>query len=266
MEIVDVARAFIRQPFPLWENTLTNMLVALAIPEQASLSLPLSERWKLDVNGESKQILLDVPAFDLLSPFYDEHGLTPIPPADLIASSAVIKLDAALQVLGKIQPVSICIDTLVRGIQVIGSDDDEIDVSFSHPDLPATIFVSVCSDMSEVSNLRVAESILHEVMHLKLTLIEHVVPLAKSDADNLYFSPWRDEKRPACGVLHGLFVFTAILDFFHKSCALSTEAADHINFRKETIEAEIGSLKHFYLCPDLTPDGATLVRSLLPLS
>ena len=59
------------------------------------------------------------------------------------------------------------------------------------------------------------EAILHEAMHLQLSLIERYIPLIESTGETkLYYSPWRNEARPARGVLHGLFVFRAIYEFF----------------------------------------------------
>jgi HEXXH motif-containing protein len=113
----------------------------------------------------------------------------------------------------------------------------------------------------------VAESILHESMHLKLSLIEQIVPLVKPDTGNRYYSPWRDEPRPAHGVMHGLFVFRAVFDFF-RSLNGQTRASikDHLDFRQEQIIEEFRQLDQFDRCPDLTSDGAILIKNLLPLS
>jgi HEXXH motif-containing protein len=167
--------------------------------------------------------------------------------------------------LGRVRPVLDDVLTLVRSIQVLQSEDDEIDVSYSHPGIAFSIFVSLCKDISPLSDLRVAESILHEAMHLKLTLIEKIVPLVKVDTGNRYYSPWREELRPARGVLHGMFVFRTILDFFRGLGVPEGEGiAGYLTFRKEQIIHELRQLRGFYTCPDFTPDGAILTENLLP--
>ncbi len=200
-------------------------------------------------------------------PFYEEHGLSPLNAPELIAADGQSKIIGALELLGQVNGLLKSVSQLVNSIQVLKSGDEEIDVSYSHPELFSTIFVSVCKDLTPLSAVRAAESILHESIHLKLTLIEHLVPLVKPDTGNRYFSPWREEARPARGVMHGLFVFRAVLDFF-RTLNGQTRASikDHLDFRQEQIIEEFEQLDQFDRCPDLTPDGATLIKNLLPLS
>jgi HEXXH motif-containing protein len=153
-------------------------------------------------------------------------------------------------------------------MEVVGAEDADIDVSYSHPDLSATIFFSVCRDNSAVSRLRVAESILHETMHLKLSLIERMIPVVISGAGGRFFSPWREELRPAQGIVHGIFVFRTLLEFFREAegRVKDREAVGHARDRQLKINEELSSLTGFERCPDLTPAGASLIASLLPSS
>src|SRR5207249_726495 len=86
--------------------------------------------------------------------------------------------------------------SLVRALHLVIPDDDDIDVSFSEPNLPFSVFVSVPHRGARTDALRVAEAIVHEAMHLHLTLIERVVPLVRSSGRR-FFSPWRGEYRTA---------------------------------------------------------------------
>ncbi len=79
------------------------------------------------------------------------------------------------------------------------------------PRWPYRIFISIPA-RSRVQDLRVAEAVVHEAMHLILTNFERVSPLV-SDERTLK-SPWRSELRPAAGVLHGIYVFCCISRFF----------------------------------------------------
>jgi HEXXH motif-containing protein len=263
MLLREAIHRFIRRPFPLWENELTALLVQQTGLLQNEYALPIAESWPL----AHSSTYLEAPGIDPLANFYLEHGLAPCNTTELSAISALSKLESALRLIGSVKSALACVRQHVRSIQIVKSDDDEVDISYSHPGIAFAIFVSLCRDESTLSDIRVAESILHETMHLKLTLIENSVPLVKPDTGNLYHSPWREEKRPARGVLHGLFVFSAILDFYRVlGNPYASGITDHLQDRKEQITWEVEQLKHFYLCPDLTPDGAILTRNLLPSS
>ena len=220
------------------------------------------ERVILNKSPAANPIYLEAPN-QAISLFYQEHGLQIMPRNQWETNNVISKLNGALGMLGQVPSALEGVTSLVRMIQVVDSGDPEIDVSYSHPQLPFTIFVSVCEDNSEISQLRVAESILHEAMHLKLSLIERVVPLIKPDANGLYFSPWRDEKRPAQGVLHGMFVFRTILDF-SQMLSQTTFANNPLNERVIEINEQLEALQQFTQAKALTEYGANLSKSLLP--
>lgn len=281
---IDLIKEFVRNPFPLWQNGLTQELVK-AKWNQLSLDLSIniqnySTAGILNMSaqpkpkgvsilvstGASSLTLLEYPAFDHISDFYHEHGLVPSSVDEIESSETVLKIQRAFDILGKVPGVLEDVQSLVRSIQVLNQDNPEIDTSYSHPDLPFTIFVSVCQDTSLKSDLRVAESILHEAMHLKLSLIEEIEPLVKPFTGNLYFSPWRDELRPAQGVLHGAFVFRAILNFYltdHSSAR--TDAHSFIQDRIKDIHTELNALAGFCEARDLTVSGKSLVLSICNL-
>jgi hypothetical protein len=285
MLLPDTIHKYVSQPYPLWETTVTQILVHqkwedlkkghLQNPSDYSTArsisganIPLEGRLPITNEFKSQIIFLENPSPKYLGDFYNEHGLCPCTESELTLDDSMTKLKSAMEVFDLVEPASQFFKMLVRSVQVLKQEDPEIDMSYSHPLIPFSIFISVCPDNSMVSSLRVAESILHESMHLKLSLIENVIPMVKANTGNLYYSPWREEKRPAQGLLHGLFVFRAIFDFFTTLNARldSDIAVDYIIFRKEQIMNEMLHLKDFHLCPDLTADGAILTKNLLPLS
>lgn len=225
-------------------------------------------------------IAVEAPDFHRLQNFYEDHGLEPLTVAELEANHVLDKLQRALALLEIVGPVAACVSKLVKTLQVLRQGDADIDTSYSHPKIPFSVFVSVCKDTSLLSSLRVAESILHETMHLKLTLLEDEVELVHSKSSNLYFSPWRDEDRPARGILHGMFVFRAIHDFYFAFAIAQNPSKVVKKFlvdRIECIESELDSLNNFGQISDLTQEGkslvcqlfkygATLPTNLLPLS
>lgn len=209
--------------------------------------------------------LVEVPDMDRLTSFYEEHGLKPLSYDELIANQAAEKLHAAWQLLASVPSVLASIQALVKTIQVVHSPDLEVDISYSHPDIPFSVFVSVGEDISLISSLRVAESILHEAMHLQLTLLEAQLPLVQPDSHATFYSPWREEARPVRGVLHGLYVFRVIHDFYESLPAppLATELAPFVANRLATIREELAEITSFGTAAGLTDAGQHLVRSLL---
>jgi hypothetical protein len=53
---------------------------------------------------------------------------------------------------------------------------------------------------------------------LVLAAVEDIVPLAKGDDEDVFYSPWRDDPRPFSGVLQGAYAFFGVADFWRKLC------------------------------------------------
>jgi HEXXH motif-containing protein len=154
-------------------------------------------------------------------------------------------------------------------LHIIKPLDIYYDVSFSEPRVPFSIFFSVPENRIANDALRVAEAIVHEAMHIQLTLIEQIVPLIRSDRitsnGKKYFSPWRRTHRPAHGILHGLYVFRIIVQFLASlSCTGSNTAMRrHIQGRQKEIERQIAKTHSFEQSSELTLIGVQLVQALL---
>jgi hypothetical protein len=267
---------FLSRPIPLWETDLTSRLV-LNKWQQLNLT---ETNYSIEncVLGQvtAKAAIFDIPGTEMkieastntLNGFYDNHGLEPLNVSVTNNLDGNRKISDALIILHLIPSISDFLNCIVKTVLIIRPENEETDISYSHPEIPFSIFVSVCETSSLRSTLRVAESILHEAMHLKLTLIENALPLIKPFSGDVFFSPWRDEKRPARGVLHGLFVFRAILDYFtaiKESPEIKTEHP-YIESRIAQIKTDLSQLKDFASCIDLTKDGAILTANLLPLN
>ncbi|MGW6928950.1 aKG-HExxH-type peptide beta-hydroxylase [Lentzea sp. NPDC054927] len=64
------------------------------------------------------------------------------------------------------------------------------------------------------SAVDLAEAIVHELQHSKLNALMDLLPLHQ--ADNAWFyAPWRDDPRPLGGLLHGIYAFTSVVEFWH---------------------------------------------------
>jgi hypothetical protein len=271
---------FISKPSPLWENKLTHLLVEAKYvslsSEQHTGRQSYTTAGALNLGDilSAKQffasydnhiIYLEKPDKKLFD-FYNEHGLVPLNDRILIKSKAVSKLKSALQILNLIPECATCIAQLVNCIQVVASEGPEYDTSYTHPEVPFTIFVSVCEDDSLNAQLRLAESILHEAMHLKLTLIQSHIELVKPQSTETFFSPWRNVQRPLTGVLHGLFVFRAIQDFFRlikDSPQLNNKEYNFVTYRIDDIASDFQALENFAKADTLTEYGKRIVFNLV---
>lgn len=138
------------------------------------------------------------------------------------------------------------------------------DISHSEPRWPSTIFVSVPARPGELSALRAVENIIHEAMHLRLTIAERSTPLVADMAAKMN-SPWRQEPRFIQGVLHGLFVFRCIADFFGApalSRCLGPDGHEYIERRRAEIAQEVLRIDYGRLTAGLTPQGRDFVAAL----
>lgn len=272
---------FTQEPFPIWENALTVLLVKDEWRRLVKWNLPPSSynvanclfkqptysALLCDISNTLQSTYLEIPIGNELRDFYEEHGLSPLSEPRIYSADVIGQLRKSFELLGLIPEVLQCVSTLVRTIQVLSTEDPDFDISYSHPEIPFSIFVSTGMDNSLISTVRLAESILHEAMHLKLTLIEKSIQLIQPGSKEEFYSPWRETHRPLRGVLHGMFVFRAISDFYE--LLLTTKivtpiVSDFLRWRIEQICSELLAVHEFPFVKSLTKDGASLSKNLLP--
>lgn len=198
---------------------------------------------------------------------YEESGVRFYSEEEILNRAEISKqLAEAVNTLKIIPTLLITVATLVRSIHLIDAGDGDYDVSFSEPNIPFSIFVSVPRGPSRYGAFRVAEAMIHETMHLQLTLIERIVPLTNPSGAG-YFSPWRGEYRTAQGVVHALYVFRVIDTFIGKLMANtnfdSTEALEYLRSRRSEICTQMRDVRAFQECPALTNVGAIFAREIL---
>jgi HEXXH motif-containing protein len=59
-----------------------------------------------------------------------------------------------------------------------------------------------------------AETLAHEVQHTKLTGLLDIVQLSEPDDGSRYYAPWRDDPRPASGLLQGVYAYLGVTTFW----------------------------------------------------
>ena len=196
---------------------------------------------------------------------YREKGVSFYSPDEILDTKILSCIEDALAIINQVPSLMRTVAALVRSLHVIKPEDADHDVSFSEPEVPFSIFVSVPQVRSANDALRVAEAIVHEAMHLQLTLIERHVGLVKGIAEK-YFSPWRKELRTTIGMLHGLYVFCVVSEFLSEIQTLTlihTQSIDHTMCRRIEIQNQIVKLQAFPASEDLTEIGADFSRRLI---
>jgi len=135
-------------------------------------------------------------------------------------------------------------------------------VSFSDDSVPGALYVAPVTGQGQLSVIDLADSIIHEHRHQKLYLLSRVVDLVATDRP-LVHSPWREEPRPPSGVLHAVFVFTELRQFWkwvHESgpAPLRERAQREIARITRQLSEGFGVLQG----TALTPAGERLVSAL----
>jgi HEXXH motif-containing protein len=104
---------------------------------------------------------------------------------------------------------------IVMGVQsLVPVHSHAIDVHRSQTfrEIPGLLILSWMSDTSVI-----VEALVHEYHHHKLNALLNLDPIiVEGSPEAIYYSPWRDDPRPLSGILQGIYVFQAVLEFGHK--------------------------------------------------
>lgn len=186
-------------------------------------------------------------------------------PEELSKLSVLDRVAGAVDLIKLVPTLSKSVFQLVKSVHLIKLDNDAFDVSFSEPRLPFSIFVSVPKNRTKADHLRVAEAIVHEAMHLQLSLKEKLVPLTKSNRQKFY-SPWKDQYRNSTGILHALYVFAVIESFYGHLELKRYHSPIDLGFmksRRNEISLEIDRINGFARSRDLTDYGVSFTKRML---
>lgn len=198
---------------------------------------------------------------------YEDLGLTFVGGDEIVKSGILECMRDAMTTIALVPSLRDTIIQLVKVLHIVRSQSHNYDVSHSDPVVPFTVFLSVPQNCTPIGSLRVSESMVHEAMHLQLTLIERIVPLVKPNGGG-YFSPWKGAVRNSARILHALYAFQTIDTYLEQLLVRSSicpAATDHVRQRRKTIAQETRQVIDFRGCPELTEFGNSLVERILPI-
>jgi hypothetical protein len=194
---------------------------------------------------------------------YSELGLT-FYRSDEVGPEHLSSLRCAIHLISLVRGAAVSVSAVLSVLHLLRPNSPNHDVSFSEPSIPFSIFVGVEREGRLNDDLRLAEGILHECMHLQLTLIEEQTALIAAEKET-HFSPWRQEVRPTRGVLHALYVFRVIQDFFAAlmdSAILSEGQYRYAQRRYDQIDEDVLQVEDLTMSQDLTPIGRAFATRL----
>ena len=180
--------------------------------------------------------------------------------AELNSPRVTETLTDAFELIGLVPTLLDSVRALVKSMHVLDAPNAASDVSFSKPEIPFSIFVSVPRQRVAHDSFRVAEAVVHEAMHLQLSLVERIVPLVCGDEERFY-SPWKHGPRDTAGILHGIYVFSVIDGWLER--LPESLRCDYTDRRRAEIECQINLNKAFFEAAELTPEGRMLSRAIM---
>ena len=111
---------------------------------------------------------------------------------------------------------------------------------------------------------RLAESLVHEALHLQLSLVESVEKLVTDVPDEKpVVSPWKGDGRTVRGLLHAVYVFGNLRYFWQSMLSNAPDSSSFAVSRVETITAELARAVHLLESRSLTAAGRKMADSFL---
>lgn len=129
-------------------------------------------------------------------------------------------------------------------------------VSVTHSDAFGGFAASLPPDAAALAAVMV-----HEFQHSKLNVILDLTDLHIDDGRR-YFAPWRPDPRPLGGLLHGVYAFLAVAEFWH-ALRTSPEWEERATRTFARLRGQVSRvLPDLAAAPGLTDDGRRFVTGL----
>lgn len=264
---------------PVWTERLPNALVSSAklhwlVPKHLTWEAYSTERYLKDGADVNSSNCAPTNWFERIesceaktTALLHDLGLQPVANSDAAQAEAQKILCQADELLSNAPYVRQSVKSFVRSLHMIDSKGPDYDCSFSDPNIPFSIFVSIPPSQGKNRLLRVLEGVVHETMHLQLSAWELLHPIVRANSDEqTWYSPWKKSNRKLQGVLHGMYVFH-ILAYVYSTLlrrrALSGADESFACARLAGISNELEQVRGVESSPAFTDGGAGLAAAIL---
>jgi HEXXH motif-containing protein len=125
----------------------------------------------------------------------------------------------------------------------------------------ASAFGGICLT-PPASPAALAETVLHELQHSNLNALVDLVPLQHPESNPLCYAPWRSDPRPLSGLLHGIYAFAGVTEYWYRQWSArgdqsSPTAAFMFAHHREQVRTALARLGP---APELTETGARFLE------
>ncbi|GLZ41971.1 HEXXH motif-containing putative peptide modification protein [Actinokineospora sp. NBRC 105648] len=117
------------------------------------------------------------------------------------------------------------------------------------PDALGCVFLTFNADPESL-----AVTLAHEAQHAKLAALMDIHPLVEVGGATRYYAPWRDDPRPAVGLLHGVYAFLGVTGFWRRRRLVAPGAHADREFARWR-SAALGAARTLLAGDDLTAHG-----------
>jgi HEXXH motif-containing protein len=107
-----------------------------------------------------------------------------------------------------------------------------------------------------------AETLAHEIQHVKLSALMDIVTLAEPDDDRRYYAPWRDDPRPLGGLLQGAYAYLGVSGFWRRQRRFARGPREPEAEFARWREATAGAVETLRSSGRLTPEGLDFVSGM----
>lgn len=129
-------------------------------------------------------------------------------------------------------------------------------VSSSSPETSGAIAMS-----EPTGPATLACTLAHEVQHVKLSALLDLVKLTRDDDGRRFYAPWREDPRPASGLLQGAYAYLGVTAFWRRQRQLENRMDAHAQFARWRVAAATAT-SVLRTSNVLTPAGHDFVRGM----
>lgn len=104
-----------------------------------------------------------------------------------------------------------------------------------------------------------AETLLHELQHSKLNALLDLVPLKRPGSSRTCYAPWRRDPRPLSGLLHGIYAFVGVTEYWYRRWRSDAEPTAAFHFVHHQLQVR-EAIRALGAVPELTEVGARLLE------